>query len=65
MTEMQLIGAREAGKILGVNANMVYKLWRGKKLDYWCIHGTMKTNKQAIAEFLERSRNTEAPVLAD
>ena len=26
MTNLQLIGAREAGKILGVNANMVYKL---------------------------------------
>ena len=30
-----------------------------------CIHGAMKTNKQAIAELLERSRNTEAPVLAE
>ena len=63
MTEMQLIGAREAGKILGVNANMVYKLWRGKKLDYWCIHGTMKTNMNAIEAFLERFRNTETPVM--
>ena len=63
MTDLQLIGAREAGKILGVNANMVYKLWREDKLDYWCIHGTMKTNMNAIAAFLERTRNTETPVL--
>ena len=65
MTNLQLIGAREAGKILGVNANMIYKLWHEQKLDYWNIHGTMKTNMNAIAEFLERSRNTEEPVLAE
>ena len=65
MTNLQLIGAREAGKILGVNANLVYRLWHENKLDYWCIHGTMKTNMTAIAEFLERSRNTDSPVLAE
>ena len=64
MTDLQLIGAREAGKILGVNANMVYKLWREDKLDFWRIHGTMKTNMKAIAEFLERTRNPEAPLIA-
>jgi len=64
MTDLRLIGAREAGKILGVNANMVYKLWREDKLDFWCIHGTMKTNMKAIAEFLERTRNPEAPLIA-
>lgn len=63
MTDLQLIGAREAGKILGVNANMVYKLWREDKLDYWCIHGTMKTNMNAIEAFLERFRNTETQVM--
>lgn len=63
MTDLQLIGAREAGKILGVNANMVYKLWHENKLDFWRIHGTMKTNMNAIAAFLERTRNTETPVL--
>ena len=63
MTDLQLIGAREAGKILGVNANMVYKLWREDKLDFWCIHGTMKTNMNAIEAFLERFRNTETPVM--
>ena len=63
MTNLQLIGAREAGKILGGNANMIYKLWHENKLDYWCIHGTMKTNINAIEAFLERFRNTETPVL--
>ena len=63
MTNLQLIGAREAGKILGVNANMIYRLWRENKLDYWCIHGTMKTNMNAIEAFLERFRNTETPVM--
>ena len=63
MTNLQLIGAREAGKILGVNANMIYRLGRENKLDYWCIHGTMKTNMNAIEAFLERFRNTETPVM--
>ena len=63
MTNMQLIGAREAGKILGINANLVYRLWHENKLDYWCIHGTMKTNMDAIAAFLERNRNTETQVI--
>ena len=30
MTNLQLIGAREAGKILGVNANLIYRLWHEK-----------------------------------
>lgn len=62
MTNLQLIGAREAGKILGVNANMIYRLWHERKLDYWNIHGTMKTNMNAIADFLERSRNVDQNV---
>ena len=62
MTNLQLIGAREAGKILGVNANMIYKLWHEQKLDYWNIHGTMKTNMNAIEAFLERSRNVDLTV---
>ena len=65
MTNLQPIGAHEAGKILGVNANRIYKLWHENKLDYWCIHGhgTMKNNINAIEAFLERFRNTETPVL--
>ncbi len=59
MEELQLFGAREVGKILGVNANMVYKLWHAGKLDYWCINGTLKTNLSAIALFLDRYRNVD------
>ncbi len=57
--ELKLIGAREAAKILGVNANTVYRLWAKGLLDYWCIHRTMKTNMKAIGEFLERTKNKE------
>lgn len=65
MEEMQLMGAREAGKILGVNANTIYKLWHAGKLDYWCLNGTMKTNLTAISEFLNRYRNVDMTALVD
>ena len=65
MEEMQLMGAREAGKILGVNANMIYKLWYAGKLDYWRLNGTMKTNLTAISEFLNRYRNVDMTALVD
>ena len=65
MTNLHLIGTRNTGKILGVKTNIIYRLRHEHKLDYWCIHGTMKTNMNAIAEFLERSRITEEPVLAE
>ena len=57
--ELKLIGAREAAKILGVNANTVYRLWSKGLLGYWCIHHTMKTNMKAIGEFLDRTKNRE------
>ena len=57
--ELRLIGAREAAKVLGVNANVVYKLWGKGLLDYWRIHGTMKTNMKAIGEFLEQTKNRD------
>ena len=62
LEEIRLIGAREAAKILGVNANTVYKLWANGHLDYWRISMTLKTNLKAISEFLERSRNKELEV---
>ena len=57
--ELKLIGAREAAKILGVNANTVYRLWAKGLLVYWCIHHTMKTNMKAIGEFLDCTKNRE------
>ena len=57
--EIRLIGAREAAKILGVNANTVYRLWARGLLDYWRINMTMKTNMKAVGEFLERVKNKE------
>ena len=54
---IELLGAKAAGAILGINANGVYKLWKAGLLDFWCISGTRKTNLQAIAEFLEKTRN--------
>ena len=57
--EIRLIGAREAAKILGVNANTVYKLWAEGHLDYWRISMTMKTNLKAISEFLTKNKGRE------
>ena len=59
MEILQMMNAREAGKILGVNANMIYKLWKTGKLDYWCLNGGKKTYLNAIANFLERTRNID------
>lgn len=65
MDELQMMGAREVGKILGVNANLVYKLWHSGKLDFWCLNGTMKTNLAAISDFLNRYRNVNMPAEAE
>ena len=59
LEEIRLIGAREAAKILGVNANTVYKLWAEGHLDYWRISMTMKTNLKAISEFLTKNKGRE------
>lgn len=59
MEKLQMMNAREVGKILGVNANMIYKLWNSGRLDYWCLNGGKKTNLNAIASFLERTRNID------
>ena len=59
VNEIRLIGAREAAKILGVNANTVYNLWKKGQLDYWRIHKTKKTNLEAIKAFLVRYKNME------
>lgn len=45
---MRLIGSREAARILGIDNKEIYKLWYSDQLDYWCINGTMKTNRAAI-----------------
>jgi len=60
--EIRLLSAKEAGDILGVNANTVYSLWKKGLLDYWLIHRTRKTNLRAISDFLERSKNVELQV---
>lgn len=57
-TTIELLSAKEAGAILGINPNAVYRLWKAGLLDFWCINGTRKTNLQAIAAFLDRTRNT-------
>jgi len=55
--EIRLLNAREAGKVLGVNANTVYSLWNKNLLGYWMIHKSKKTNLRAIAEFLDKTQN--------
>ena len=59
LSRIRLLSAKEAGQILGVNPNSVYTLWKKRLLDFWCIHGTKKTNLDAIAAFLEATRNQE------
>ena len=54
-----MLSAKEAGQILGINPNIVYVLWKKRLLDYWNIHGTKKTNLEAIADFLNITRNQE------
>lgn len=58
--DLQLISARETARILSVDVKTVYRLWRDGKLDFWCINGTTKTNRDAIMAFLERTRNEVA-----
>ena len=59
LSNIRLLSAKEAGKILGVNPNAIYTLWNKGLLDYWCIHGTKKTNLDAISAFLEATRNQD------
>ena len=59
MNELRLISARETAKVLGVNANTVYKLWAEGYLDYWRISMTLKTNLKAISEFLTKNKGRE------
>lgn len=65
VANLQLIGAREAARILCVDPSVIYKLWREEKLDFWCINGTTKTNRDAITAFLERTRNEELTILPE
>lgn len=59
ITDIELIGAKDAAKILGVNQNRIYKLWSENKLTWWSIGGTKKTTKEAIADFLQRTQCTD------
>ena len=55
-TELRLISAQEASKILRVSRNTIYDLWDAGRLDYWNVSGTRRTNLIAIREFLEREK---------
>lgn len=60
ITDVELIGAREAARLLGVNKNKIYELWRQKKITWWSIGGTKKTTKEAIAKYLQSAQYCEA-----
>lgn len=60
INDVELIGASEAAKLLGVNKNKIYELWRKNELTWWCVGGTKKTTREAIAEFLLSKQNTAA-----
>lgn len=48
ITDVELIGASVAAKLLGVNKNKIYELWKENELTWWCIGGTKKTTKEAV-----------------
>ena len=43
VTDIQLIGAKQAAALLGINTNKVYILWNTGALVWWNIGGTKKT----------------------
>ena len=62
---MRLIGSREAARVLGIDNKGIYKLWYSDQLDYWCINGTMKTNRAAIDAYLDRCNNMEQAAIPE
>lgn len=56
---IQLIGAQDAGTILGVNRRTIYALWNDGSLAYWNINGTKRTNLLAIADYLLKTQSNE------
>lgn len=61
--DIELLGAAEVASILGVNKNMVYRLWDKKLLGWWLLNGTKKTTRTEIAEFLARTKCTDLRTL--
>lgn len=62
---MRLIGSREAARVLGIDNKRIYKLWYSNQLDFWCINGTLKTNRAAIDAYLDRCSNTECAAIPE
>ena len=62
---MRLIGSREAARVLGIDNKRIYKLWYSNQLDFWCINGTLKTNRAAIDANLDRCSNTECAAIPE
>lgn len=60
ITDVKLIGAKDAAELLGVNKNKIYELWKSGKLTWWMVGGTKKTTREAIAEFLYNQQCVEA-----
>ena len=59
INDVELIGALEAAKLLGVNKNKIYEIWKSNELTWWCIGGTKKTTREAIAEYLLEKQNVD------
>ena len=62
---MRLIGSREAARVLEIDNKGIYKLWYSNQLDFWCINGTLKTNRAAIDAYLDRCSNTECAAIPE
>ena len=59
VTDIQLIGAKQAAALLGINTNKVYILWNTGALVWWNIGGTKKTTREAISKFLLESQGKD------
>ena len=62
---MRLIGSLEAARVLGIDNKGIYKLWYSNQLDFWCINGTLKTNRAALDAYLDRCSNTECAAIPE
>ena len=65
INDVELIGAQEAAKLLGVNKNKIYEIWKHNEMTWWCIGGTKKTTREAVAEYLLEKQNMDLTLEAN
>ena len=65
INDVELIGAQEAAKLLGVNKNKIYEIWKRNEMTWWCIGDTKKTTREAVAEYLLEKQNMDLTLEAN